>query len=75
MWKAYPNKGKRIDTYLQAFAYNLDENGDKVWYDDGTYKGTAVVGTFLTGQNKNKTALMIDAHSWQADTSTIEETP
>ena len=69
------NTGKRIDTYLQAFAYNLDENGNKVWYEDGTYKGTAVVGKFLTGQNKNKTALMIDAHSWQADTLTIDETP
>ena len=67
--------GTEIETYLQAYAYDLDERGNKVWYADGTYKGTAVVGYFATGQNKqnNKRAWMVDAYSWKAVAVTAEE--
>ena len=62
------NLGDEILVYKQIVSRK-----DGVWYADGTYIGTAVVGEYFGGGNSGKDVKTINPYSWKATTATIEE--
>ena len=54
--------GDEITVYQQI----VTRGSDGVWYEDGTYIGTATVGNYFGGGNAGKDVKTISPYTWRA---------
>ena len=62
------NTGDRILVYKQI----VTRGNDGIWFADGTYKGTAIVGNYFGGGNSGKDVETINPYSWQSEMTIAE---
>ena len=61
--------GDRIMVYRQI----VTRGADGVWYADGTYVGTAVVGYYFGGGNSGKDVRTISPYTWESNAIPVVE--